>query len=129
MYPQKQQKLSRKKLKCYTVLQEPAFTERGGTIRTYDIFYRLAQSNSESFVPFTAVLNIPHDAVGQVIAGSSSAVQVYILRELVAGQPYEVKIRAVNIIGVGPNSTEVIETPMPRKGNIMCIGLGLKLCY
>ena len=64
-----------------------------------------------------AELDIPHSTTGQRSGNSSNPVQVFILRELVEGQEYEVKIRAVTAVGPGPNSTETVGTPMPRKSN------------
>ena len=96
-------------------MQEPAFADQGGTILTFDIFYRPAPSDPELGGPFTAILDLPNSASGQVSDNSSNTVQVYILRELIAEIPYEVKIRAVTVVGPGPNSTEVIGTPMPRE--------------
>ena len=61
-----------------------------------------------------AELDIPHSATGQRSGNSSNPVQVFNLRELVEGQEYEVKIRAVTASGPGPNSTEIVGIPAPR---------------
>ena len=76
-------------------------------ILSYDIFYRTAPIAST----FTAVSNIFNTA----LYNSSSAIQVYQLdiEESSARQVYEVKIRAVNRVGSGPNSTLVAATFSP----------------
>ena len=65
-----------------------------------------------------AMLDIQHSASGQRSGNSSNPVQVM---ELVEGQQYEVKIRAVTAVGPGPNSTEIVGIPAPRKSNIIFI--------
>ena len=76
-------------------------------ILSYDIFYRTAPIAST----FTAVSNIFNTA----LYNSSSAIQVYQLdiEESSARQVYEVKIRAVNRVGSGPNSTLVAAASTP----------------
>ena len=46
---------------------------------------------------------------------SADGLQSYLLRELTAGQSYEVMVRAVNSVGPGPNSTLVAAVPLPRE--------------
>ena len=75
-----------------------------------------------------AELDIPHSATSQRSGNSSNPLQVFNLRELVEGQEYEVKIRAVTAVGPGPNSTEIVGIPAPRKGSIIIITY-VYMCY
>ena len=75
-----------------------------------------------------AMLDIPHSTSGQRSGNSSNPVQVFNLMELVEGQQYEVKIRAVTAVGPGPNSTEIVGIPAPRKSNIIFALFLVRMC-